>query len=208
MQGTGREIQKRDENGLRIMNYAKGEFEVAETANDLNAVLNDGVRTIQALRARGGRPAVYPPTKEGLDAFLENCSEYFRKINAINENPDLEKLVVPDIEGLCVHLGITRQTLHIYGTTRGDDWREGIALVKTCVASAKKQLAHTFRTPPTFAIFDFTNNHAYFNTSEFRLHMDDTPRRIEETSLENKLEAQGLVWDEERQEFVPDPDGH
>lgn len=208
MQGTGRKIKKRDENGFRLVDYAKGQYEVTETADDLTAVVSDGIRSIQALKARGGRPAAYPPTKEGLQDFLEDCSEYFRRINAINQNPDMEKLVMPDVEGLCAHLQITRQTLHVYSTTRNDDWHEAIELVRTCIASAKKQMANTFRVPPVFAIFDLTNNHHYVNSSEFKLSMSDAPQYVEETSLENKLEAQGLVWDEERQEFVPDPDGH
>ena len=203
MQGTGRKIKKRDENGYRILDFAKGDFEVTETANDLTAVVDDSIRSLQAVKARGGRPAVYAPTKEGLQDFLEDCSEYFRRINSINQNPDMERLVVPDVEGLCAHLQITRQTLHNYAATRSDDWREAIELVRTCIASAKKQLANTYRIPPVFALFDLVNNHGYRNATEFKLTTEETPRQIEETKLANELEVQGLVWDESKQEFVP-----
>jgi len=203
MQGTGRKIKKRDENGYRILNYAKGDFEVTETANDLTAVVDDSIRSLQEVKARGGRPAVYAPTKEGLQDFLEDCSEYFRRINSINQNPDMERLVVPDVEGLCAHLQITRQTLHNYAATRSDDWHEAIELVRTCIASAKKQLANTYRIPPVFALFDLVNNHGYRNATEFKLTTEETPRQIEETKLANELEVQGLVWDESKQEFVP-----
>lgn len=203
MQGTGRQIKKRDENGYRILNYAKGDFEVTETANDLTAVVDDSIRSLQEVKARGGRPAVYAPTKEGLQDFLEDCSEYFRRINSINQNPDMERLVVPDVEGLCAHLQITRQTLHNYAATRSDDWHEAIELVRTCIASAKKQLANTYRIPPVFALFDLVNNHGYRNATEFKLTTEETPRQIEETKLANELEVQGLVWDESKQEFVP-----
>lgn len=203
MQGTGRKIKKRDENGYRILDFAKGDFEVTETANDLTAVVDDSIRSLQAVKARGGRPAVYAPTKEGLQDFLEDCSEYFRRINSINQNPDMERLVVPDVEGLCAHLQITRQTLHNYAATRSDDWHEAIELVRTCIASAKKQLANTYRIPPVFALFDLVNNHGYRNATEFKLTTEETPRQIEETKLANELEVQGLVWDESKQEFVP-----
>jgi len=203
MQGTGRKIKKRDENGYRILDYAKGNFEVTETANDLTAVVDDSIRSLQEVKARGGRPAVYAPTKEGLQDFLEDCSEYFRRINSINQNPDMERLVVPDVEGLCAHLQITRQTLHNYAATRSDDWHEAIELVRTCIASAKKQLANTYRIPPVFALFDLVNNHGYRNATEFKLTTEETPRQIEETKLANELEVQGLVWDESKQEFVP-----
>lgn len=203
MQGTGRQIKKRDENGYRILDYAKGNFEVTETANDLTAVVDDSIRSLQEVKARGGRPAVYAPTKEGLQDFLEDCSEYFRRINSINQNPDMERLVVPDVEGLCAHLQITRQTLHNYAATRSDDWHEAIELVRTCIASAKKQLANTYRIPPVFALFDLVNNHGYRNATEFKLTTEETPRQIEETKLANELEVQGLVWDESKQEFVP-----
>ena len=203
MQGTGRQIKKRDENGYRILDYAKGDFEVTETANDLTAVVDDSIRSLQEVKARGGRPAVYAPTKEGLQDFLEDCSEYFRRINSINQNPDMERLVVPDVEGLCAHLQITRQTLHNYAATRSDDWHEAIELVRTCIASAKKQLANTYRIPPVFALFDLVNNHGYRNATEFKLTTEETPRQIEETKLANELEVQGLVWDESKQEFVP-----
>lgn len=203
MQGTGRKIKKRDENGYRILDYAKGNFEVTETANDLTAVVDDSIRSLQEVKARGGRPAVYAPTKKGLQDFLEDCSEYFRRINSINQNPDMERLVVPDVEGLCAHLQITRQTLHNYAATRSDDWHEAIELVRTCIASAKKQLANTYRIPPVFALFDLVNNHGYRNATEFKLTTEETPRQIEETKLANELEVQGLVWDESKQEFVP-----
>lgn len=202
MQGTGRKIKKRDENGYRLLDYAKGSFEITETADDLTAVVSDSIRSLQALKARGGRPAVYAPTKEGLQDFLEDCSEYFRRINAINQNPELQKLVIPDIEGLCAHLQISRQTLHNYSVARSDDWHDAIELVRTCIASAKKQLANTYRIPPVFAIFDMVNNHNYVNASEFKLTTEE-PRAIEATKLENALEVEGLVWDEGRQEFVP-----
>ena len=203
MQGTGRKIKKRDENGYRILDYAKGNFEVTETANDLTAVVDDSIRSLQKVKDRGGRPAVYAPTKDGLQDFLEDCSEYFRRINSINQNPDMERLVVPDVEGLCAHLQITRQTLHNYAATRSDDWHEAIELVRTCIASAKKQLANTYRIPPVFALFDLVNNHGYRNATEFKLTTEETPRQIEETKLANELEVQGLVWDESKQEFVP-----
>ena len=203
MQGTGRKIKKRDENGYRILDYSKGDFEVTETANDLTAVVDDSIRSLQKVKDRGGRPAVYAPTKDGLQDFLEDCSEYFRRINSINQNPDMERLVVPDVEGLCAHLQITRQTLHNYAATRSDDWHEAIELVRTCIASAKKQLANTYRIPPVFALFDLVNNHGYRNATEFKLTTEETPRQIEETKLANELEVQGLVWDESKQEFVP-----
>lgn len=207
MQGEGKKIQKRTDEGYRILDYAKGmgACEVTETVSDLTAVVNEGVKAIRKCRARGGWTHAFPPTKEGLEEFLTMAEDYFLTINAINENPDMEKMVFPDVEGFCCHMGITRMTLSKYYRTRSDNWRQAIDQIKEVILAAKKQLAATYRVPTTFSIFDLVNNHQYHNVSEFHLTANDgvSGTEIEQERLEAQLDEKGLVWSETRQEFIP-----
>ena len=167
--------------------------------DDTTAILD---MIIDKSTERMGRPCQYENTKRGLESFIQNTVSYFEHVNAINSNPDMERKLIPDIESWAVYLGITRATIFNY-EQRGNDWREVIAYYKNAIASVKKQLALNFKVPPMIMAFDFCNNHGYINTSEYKLTTEVKTSDPDSNKLERELVERGLVWDEERKEFVP-----
>lgn len=155
-------MAKTDENGLRQQEYSKGQFLPMES-DDLTAVLNLG---IQALKR--GASAKYSADEEGYKLFVERSKSYLDYVNGINQNSNIEKKLIVDIESWCVYLGITRETLRNYDA-RGEVWHEFISYFKEIIVMCKKQLAFNFRMPPMVHLFDLVNNHGYHNTNEFHI---------------------------------------
>ena len=79
----------------------KGTCEPLAT-NDLSAILELVIRNIETNK---GRQAVYPDTQQGLTAFCDATLNYFRYVNSINADEEVEKKIVPDVESWCVYLG-------------------------------------------------------------------------------------------------------
>ena len=167
--------------------------------DDTTAILD---MIIDKSTERMGRPCQYANDRKGLESFIQNTVSYFEYVNAINSNEDMDKKLIPDIESWAVYLGITRATIFNY-EQRGNEWREVIAYYKNAIASIKKQLALTFKIPPMIMAFDFTNNHGYCNTNEFKLTAEVKSADTETNKLERELVERGLVWDEDKKEFVP-----
>lgn len=166
--------------------------------NDLTAILD---MTITTSVQRLGRPSEYPNTKEGLQAFIDKTIDYFEYVKAVNENEELEQKLIPDIENWAVYLGITRQTIFTY-EHRTPEWHDVIANFKNAISACKKQLAMTYKIPPMVAVFDLVNNHGYVNSNEFKLTANVTNEH-DTNDIERQLIANGLVWNEETQEFEP-----
>lgn len=171
------EINKRDERGCRIVGayakkYSKVHEEVGDMA-DLGALLDVSIEQVK--NRVDGKPPTYEDSTTGLAAFMDATRQYFeyiRDCNLVNE----QKLY-PDIEGWCIFLGITRQTVLNYAK-RNEYWRESIAYVKDAILAAKKQLAFRFKIPPVVYLNDVSNNHEYLNTSEFKLIATDERHNI------------------------------
>ena len=167
--------------------------------DDTTAILD---MIIEKSTERMGRPCQYENNKRGLDTFIQGTISYFEHVNAINSNPDMERKLIPDIESWAVYLGITRATIFNY-EQRDSQWRDVIQYYKNAIASVKKQLALNFKIPPMIMAFDFTNNHNYCNTNEFKLTTEVKTSDTDTNKLERELVERGLVWDDERKEFVP-----
>lgn len=166
---------------------------------DMTAILD---LTIKSSIKRSGHTAYYPADKEGYDNFVNRTIDYFEYLNTVNSDPNLERKLIPDIENWAVYMGVTRATIFNY-ERRGGEWADMIAYFKNAIAAVKKQLALNYKIPPMVAIFDLTNNHSYVNTSEFKLTTPETETRPRQSALEDEIRAAGLVWDEEKAEFVP-----
>lgn len=163
--------------------YNKGSY-LALESDDLVTV----TRLVEdSLKRTKGRQATYECTEQGLESFMDRATSFFEYINEVNGNPDLEKKLLPDIENLCVFLGITRKTLALY-RKRNDQWEQAIDLVKDGIMACKKQMVQTGKMPPLVFIFDATNNFNYVSTSEFHLSteppQDTTPPRIDTAELQ------------------------
>ena len=174
-QGRGREITKRTPEGYRTAEYAKGE--VAKMGeNDLTEVLNLG---IEAIKRSNGRPSEYPDDEEGLQRFIEKSVSYFEHVRDVDSDPEAEQKIIPDIEGLCAHLGISRMTFSNYYRQRSEEWQKVIEQFKTIILACRKQLASTYKIPQVFEMFNMANNFDYKNSSEFHL----LPEPIEEKKI-------------------------
>ena len=166
---------------------------------DMTAILD---LTIESSMKRLGRPANYPNDAAGLNNFIKKSIEFFEYVNQVNEDPDAEKRLIPDIEAWAVYMGVCRQTIFQY-ERRGGDWETTIAYFKNAIAAVKKQLAFHYKIPPMVSIFDLANNHGYVNTSEYKLTTPANEIRTTQT-LENEIRAAGLIWDADAGEFIPD----
>lgn len=185
-------------NDIQSKKYKRFTPEPIETDNSLEAVLN---MTIESLKI--GRPSAYPETEQGLEDFKQTTIDYFQYVKDTNANPDINKKLVPDIEALCTFLGITRTTLLTYEKQRNSSWQDFIKQTKNAIAACKKELAFHQQIPPVVAMFDLTNNHHYVNSSEFKVEAisDKAPER--QKSLEEQILDAGLMWDDEKGEYVP-----
>jgi len=167
--------------------------------DDTTAILD---MIIDKSTARMGRPCQYSNDKRGLESFIQGTVDYFEYVNAVNSNDDMERKLIPDIESWAVYLGITRATIFNY-ESRGNDWKDTIQYYKNCIGAVKKQLALNFKIPPMIMAFDFTNNHGYLNTTEYKLTAKVESADTDTNKLEREIVERGLVWDEERKEFIP-----
>lgn len=166
--------------------------------DDMTAILD---MAIEVSTARMGRPAEYPYTTAGLDAFIQKTIDYFEYVNGINANPDLERKLIPDIENWAMYLGVTRQTIWTY-QNRGKEWKDTIEYYKNAIAAVKKQLALNYKIPPMVYVFDATNNHGYVNSNEFKL-TPGKPETEQKDNIDEQIKAAGLIWNDELQEFEP-----
>lgn len=191
-----------DKKNKIIKTYNKGECLQLET-DDLTAILN---MTIKSIEARGGRPAEYANSAQGLEEFRQTTLDFFAYVNEVNANPEIERKLIPDIESWATFLGVTRNTILSY-EQRSLEWKSTIQTFKNAIAAAKKQLAMTYKIPPMVYVFDATNNHGYVNSNEFKL-IPEQPKQnnnnvFDTENLQKQLEDSGLVWDEELQEYRP-----
>lgn len=182
---------------LKPFKKIANELSVEDTA----AVLD---MTCAILKNLGGRPAVYPNTETGLSTFIENSKGYFAYVQSVNANLEEKAQIIPDIEGYCLWLGITRETLRKY-TNRNNEWAEIIQLYKDGIACIKKELALRGKIPPMLAIFDLVNNHQYYNTNSFIIeHKAAADKENKADDLEESIRAAGLVWNPMTREYEPE----
>lgn len=162
------EIRKRDERGVRIMGAYAKKYQKSDDCigdmNDLDALLTVSIEQLGERKA--GRLSSFPDNQEGMEAFVLATQRYFQYI--ADANKENEEKLIPDIEGWCIFLGITKQTVLNYAK-RSQDWADTIEYIKESILAAKKQLAFRFKIPPVVYLNDVSNNHDYLNTNEFKL---------------------------------------
>lgn len=180
-------IVKYTAEGMRTSQFARGEYELLEAgrADDLTEVVKLGIKSLEGARLRKCSPPKYEPDEQGLENFVGECERYLQRINEINSSLDEPFAVIPDHEGLCAFLGISRETYRKY-KARSERWAYCIGLVDTVITSCKKSLALRGKIPPMFAVFDLVNNGDYFNTSEFK------PERLETFEVIESPEQRAL----------------
>lgn len=123
-----------------------------------------------SIRKRGGKPSFYPDTEEGMELFKNQTLKYFEYVEVTNNDPSIERKLIPDIESWATFLGTQRQTIWEY-SQRSKEWYELIQYYKDCILAIKKQCALYGKIPTVLAIFDMVNNHGYLNTSTVNTEM-------------------------------------
>ena len=154
----------RDENGVRLQNYRRfneGEDYEALEQGDMVALTDNVISNIKEYRDRslGGRPRKY----ENVEDFFTVVDDYFQYIREANKK-DIR--LIPDLEGLCAFMAISRETLNAWETTRDQRYSDAIKMVKNQIAFCKKQLALKGKIPPLVFATDFNNNHGYTQKQE------------------------------------------
>ena len=189
-------------NEIKPKEYKRFTPKPIDADNTLDAVLS---MTIDSLKT--GRPPAYADTGDGLEEFKQTTIDYFQYVRDTNASPDIDKKLVPDIEALCTFLGITRRTLLTYEQQRGSSWQDFIKQTKNAIAACKKELAYHMQIPPVIAMFDLSNNHGYVNTSEFKIEAISDKTPVKPPTIEQQISYAGLVWNNEKGEFVPAIEG-
>lgn len=165
--------------------------------DDMTAILDVA---ITVSKARGCKPAIYPATAAGLEAFKEQTINFFEYVDGVNRNPEIERKLIPDIESWALYLGISRQTLWEYQKRNGE-WKTTIEYFKNAIAAIKKQLALCGKIPPMVFVFDSANNHGYVNTSEFKISTNEKTEETKQGNIDEQIRAAGLVWNEAKKQF-------
>lgn len=197
-------MAKRDEKGVKYLDYsgmkqASGNYELTTNMDDISALLDVGIKAV------GGKPAKYPATEEGLQAFRDGIVGFFQYID--QKNSELNGIegtsrLVPDIEGMCTFLHISKPTFYAY-KERGGEWTSVAELATTTIAAIKKQLSFSYKIPPMLAVFDLCNNHSYLNTNQFIITAQNSAEKQEEVMVD-RLEENNLIWDAQKGEYVPE----
>ena len=169
-------LARKDIMGEIRTTYNKGSAELLEP-DDLTALTQ---LAVSSLKEHGGHIAKFESDQAGLEQFVQKSVSFFEYCNEINASLEPQQRLIPDIESWCCFLGITRQTLMKY-TKRNQQWSDAIEMIKENIAMAKKQLGLRNRIPQMVLAFDLVNNHAYRNTTEFRITAEpkqetETPR--------------------------------
>ena len=157
--------------------------EIEVIPDDLNSILDMSIKSIKL-----GRTPKFPETAQGLEDFKQASVDYLEYVRKVNNDPDNEHHLVPDIESWATFLGTTRRTILTYEKTRNEEWTDYIALVKGAITACKKQLAFRQKIPTVLAMFDLTNNSGYVNSNEFKLSaqsFNNESRLLSATELPN-----------------------
>lgn len=154
----------RDERGVRIQSYRRfqeGRDYEALDDKDMVALMDNVLDNIQSYKT--AQKVGQPPKYETVDEFFSIVEQYFQYIR--DANADDVKLI-PDVEGLCAFMGISRETLHGWENARDKRYIDAIKMVKNQMAFCKKQLALKGKIPPIVFATDFNNNHGYTQKQE------------------------------------------
>lgn len=156
----------RDERGVRKQEYKRFQIgkDYTETeAGEMTALMTSMIETLETVKKRG-RPRKY----ETVNELIEASQNYFQYIIDANMN---NVHLIPDVEGLCAYIEVSRTQLFEWERTRGEDFSNAIALIKNEIASAKKQLALKGKIPPIVFATDFNNNHGYIQRQSLDMNV-------------------------------------
>lgn len=166
------ELREMQEQALKKPSYKRKTVQPEQiNDNDLTPLFDMALKGLT-------RHAKYTNDEIGLNAFKELSIEYLKELATANEtaSENGNMRLCPDIESWAMYLGISRTTIYNYESTYNDDWKTFIADFKNTITSFKKSLAFAGKFSPVLLIFDLTNNSKYYNSSEFNIKSETTPK--------------------------------
>lgn len=158
---------KRDARGARrpkYANYKEGKDFASPEPDVMAAILDLSKMSME----RNRRCRTGPDTKGGrdyqtVDELEEGIEAYW---NYLLEQNSLGVMLIPDVEGLCAFLGITRVTLLNWENKDYLGFADTIGRAKNAIAAAKKQIGLRGYIPPLVLAMDMNNNHGYTQKQE------------------------------------------
>lgn len=156
----------RDEKGARIIkykNFERGKDYAPTTGNELAemyTMAKDNMERKKEWRIRAGGGGIRYETVEDLENGIIAYWDYLLKANT------KEIALIPDLEGLCAFLGISRKTLNNWENNDVRGFAATIEQAKNDIAACKKQIGLQGKIPPLVMAMDFNNNHGYVQKQE------------------------------------------
>ncbi len=183
-----KETATRDAAGVRKNTYRRfkeGEDYEKQTAPEMAALCDMMKRGIfgeeetengERVRHAGGRPRKYE-TVEQLQEGIERYIDYINTQNAAGV------ALIPDVEGLALFLGVCRDTIYEWITTRPGEFSDTLKRTLTGIAAVKKQLGYKSKIPPLVLALDFNNNHGYVQQQKIEVSavrkLDELPEKAD-----------------------------
>lgn len=153
---------KRDANGVRVIAYDKYERGIdyaPTTGSELTEMYHLARENMEKARDTGSLASSYQ-TPEDLQNAIIGYWTYLEK-NAQEGIP-----LMPDIEGMCAFIQVSRRTLFNWERDDFKGFRATIEQAKNDIAAVKKQLGQQGKIPPIVMAMDFNNNHGYTQKQE------------------------------------------
>jgi len=180
----------RDEDGNRVQYYAhfkEGRDYESIEPDDLTPILDQFIEQGEAKRV--GRQ----PTYENKFQLQDAIQLYWQYLRDSYQNG---AKIIPDVEGACSYLGISRKLLNKWERDNYRDFTETIIDLKNKIATAKKQLGLKGKIPPLVLALDMNNNHDYVQKQEVVVNTDyDNEDNIPLEDLRKKYGGQMLSQD-------------
>lgn len=157
---------KRDERGVKIQKYdqyKEGKDYLKSTGDEMEAMYQmakNNMKRQKEWRVRAGRTGIRYETVEDLEKGIMDYWDYLIEANA------KEIALLPDVEGMCAFLGITRRTMLEWERNDVRGFASTIEQAKNDIAACKKQIGLHGKIPPIIMAMDFNNNHGYTQRQE------------------------------------------
>lgn len=134
-----------------------------------------------------------PPVKKQEPEKVKERLDYYFKYCAENG-------VKPSVEALSLACGVSRQSLWEWEHDTQSESGRLVARAKELINSLLTSWTLSGKINAVYTIWLQKNNSGYSDTKTLEIKPQTEPRNV---SLEQQIEESGLVWDEQREEYVP-----
>lgn len=192
---VSKENKYRDERGVRKQVYRRFKADIDYTKinpTEMTELMDSVIDSLgkQLHEGKVGQPRKYETAEEYILAAMAYFT-YLKEANVNNLN------LIPDIEGFCSYLGISRDSMLDWERMRDPRYIQAIKEVKNHIANCKKQLALHGKIPPLVFATDFNNNHGYTQKQEVILTPNNPLGDAKSPEEIQKRLSEGVVDDDE-----------